>query len=285
MDEVGRASTVRKELMETPGIPTTRWFDAVLLPKDQIDQPSQRQGAWSFLGHGGNTVTRMPEMVKGLEKLELLVVADPHPTTFAVVSERQGRHLSAADLHPVRDRRARAPPPTARCNGASRWSSRSSRSKDDYEVMYLLAKKLGFADQMFKNIKVDETTAGASRTSCARSTAAAGRTGYTGQSPERLKLHMANQDDFDITTLRAPKARRVDGEYYGLPWPCWGTPEMKHPGTPILYDTDLHVKEGGGTFRARFGVERNGADPAGRGLLLRRARRSRTAIPSSPWRC
>src|SRR5918997_6005873 len=33
---------------------------------------------------------------------------------------------------------------------------------------------------------------------------------------------------------------------------------MKHPGTHILYNTNLHVKEGGGTFRARFGVERNG---------------------------
>ena len=31
----------------------------------------------------------MPEMVKGLEKLELLVVADPHPTTFAAISERK----------------------------------------------------------------------------------------------------------------------------------------------------------------------------------------------------
>src|SRR5471032_2491505 len=39
-------------------------------------------------------------------------------------------------------------------------------------------------------------------------------------------------------------------------WPCGGTPEFKHPGTPILYNTNLPVKEGGGTFRARFGVER-----------------------------
>ena len=31
---------------------------------------------------------------------------------------------------------------------------------------------------------------------------------------------------------------------------------MKHPGTPILYNTNLPVKDGGGTFRARFGVER-----------------------------
>jgi formate dehydrogenase major subunit len=57
--------------------------------------------------------------------------------------------------------------------------------------------------------------------------------------------------------LRAPKDDpEVGGDYYGLPWPCWGTPEFKYPGTPILYNTNLPVKEGGGTFRARFGVER-----------------------------
>ena len=37
----------------------------------------------------------------------------------------------------------------------------------------------------------------------------------------------------------------ADGEYYGLPWPCWGTAEMKHPGTPNLYDTSKPVAEGG----------------------------------------
>jgi formate dehydrogenase major subunit len=55
----------------------------------------------------------------------------------------------------------------------------------------------------------------------------------------------------------------VKGEYYGLPWPCWGTPEMKHPGTPLLYNTTLSVKEGGGTFRARFGLEREEKLPDG----------------------
>jgi formate dehydrogenase major subunit len=33
---------------------------------------------------------------------------------------------------------------------------------------------------------------------------------------------------------------------------------MKHPGTHILYDTSKHVMEGGGNFRANFGVERDG---------------------------
>jgi formate dehydrogenase major subunit len=84
-------------------------------------------------------------------------------------------------------------------------------------------------------------------------------TGYCGQSPERLKAHMKHQDKFDLVTLRAPKdAPEVGGDYYGLPWPCWGKPELRHPGTHQLYNTNLHVMDGGGTFRARFGNERNG---------------------------
>jgi formate dehydrogenase major subunit len=90
--------------------------------------------------------------------------------------------------------------------------------------------------------------------------------GYTGQSPERLKLHMANQHTFDRTTLQANGGGPADGDYYGLPWPSWGTPEMKHPGTPNLYDTSKPVAEGGLTFRARFGVK--APDEWGGGNLL-----------------
>src|SRR3569833_3088598 len=36
----GRKARSRKESMETPGLTVTRWFDAVLLPEDQIDQRS-----------------------------------------------------------------------------------------------------------------------------------------------------------------------------------------------------------------------------------------------------
>src|SRR6516162_11811297 len=68
---------------------------------------------------------------------------------------------------------------------------------------------------------------------------------------------MANQKDFDLVSLRASDGP-AKGDYYGLPWPCWGTPELKHPGTHTLYNTHLHVMDGGGTFRARFGVEREG---------------------------
>jgi formate dehydrogenase major subunit len=81
--------------------------------------------------------------------------------------------------------------------------------------------------------------------------------GYTGQSPERLKEHAKYRGTFNTTTLRA-EGGPLDGEYYGLPWPCWGTADMQHPGTPILYDPSKPVAEGGLVFRARFGVERDG---------------------------
>ena len=68
---------------------------------------------------------------------------------------------------------------------------------------------------------------------------------------------MKNQHVFDKTTLQAVGGE-LDGDYYGLPWPCWGNPEMKHPGTPLLYDTSKPVAEGGLCFRARFGVSYKG---------------------------
>ena len=93
-----------KKLMETPGIPSTRWFDATLLPKDQINQPNPVQ-AMFIMGHGVNTITRMPEAVRGIEKLELLVVCDPYPTAWSVHVRAQERQLSFAGLHELRDGR------------------------------------------------------------------------------------------------------------------------------------------------------------------------------------
>ncbi len=262
-------------MMGVPGIPTTRYFDAVMLP----GEPNRKAGDENYvaqrdslkgmfvMGHGGNTVTRMPEAVKGLEKLEMLVVADPHPTTFAVLSNR-------------RDNTWLLPACTQfECDGSRTASNRSLQwgykvvepifeSKDDYEIMYRLTGALDqaaakrnmpirFQAEIFKAIEVKDQNPVA-ESILREINRGSWSTGYTGQSPERLKLHLERQADFDLVTLRGRAGTPVAGETYGLPWPCFGTPEMKHPGTHLLYNTNLHVKEGGGTFRARFGVERNG---------------------------
>jgi formate dehydrogenase major subunit len=245
-----------KRLMETPGIPSTRWHDATLLAKNQIDQ-SDKLRAMMVFGHAANTISRMPETVKAIEALDLLVVVDTVPTVWSALSGRK----NGTYLLPCGTQFESSGSRTA-SNRSLQWYEQIVKpifeAKEDYEISYLLAAKLGLADPMFKNIKVENNIPSAEDT--LREINRGGwAAGYCGQSPERLKAHAKNQAKFDLVTLRAPKDDpEVGGDYYGLPWPCFGTPEIRHPGTHTLYNTHLHVKDGGGTFRARFGVERNG---------------------------
>ena len=67
-----------------------------------------------------------------------------------------------------------------------------------------MASKLGFADKMFKNIKVDNNLP-VPEDVLREMNRGSWSTGYCGQSPERLKAHMKNQAEFDLVTMRAPK--------------------------------------------------------------------------------
>ncbi|HEX9073170.1 MAG TPA: formate dehydrogenase subunit alpha [Pseudolabrys sp.] len=251
-----------KKIMETPGIPLTRWFDAAILPKDQVAQKDNVR-AMFVQGHASNSITRIPESMKGLKALELLVVADPHPTTWASLAVNAGRKedmylLPVATQFECKGSRVAS-------NRALQWGEQIVKpifeSKDDLEVMYLVAKKCGFANEMFNNIKV-ENNLPVAEDILREMNRGSWSTGYCGQSPERLKSHMAHQADFDMRTQRATTGPNK-GDYYGLPWPCWGSPEVRHPGTPLLYNTNLAVMDGGGVFRARFGVEREEKRPDG----------------------
>ena len=257
----GRDPRTPAQNMEVSGIPSTRWFDAALLDAEDVDQRGNVKAMIVF-GHGGNTVPRMIDAQKGMDALDLLVVADPHPTTFAALHSRQDNTY----LLPICTQ--------FECSGSRTASNRSVQwgekivdpifeSDTDYAVIYRLAQRLGFADEMFKNYEMVQGKYGPEPTpeSILREINRGGwSTGYTGQSPERLKAHMAHQDKFDLVTLRAlPDApAEVAGDFYGLPWPCWGTPEQRHPGTHILYNTNLNPRDGGGAFRPRFGVEKDG---------------------------
>ena len=256
----GRFATVtggdgkEKNLMNVTGIPVSRWIDGVLEDPENMDQPAKVRGM-VFWGHAPNSQTRMTEMKDAMEKLDLLVVIDPYPTVSAVLHDRKdGVYLLPASTQ-------------FETYGSVTASNRSIQWRDkvveplfeslpDHTIAYKLANKLGFADELFRNIKVenDEPLVEDITREFNRGM---WTIGYTGQSPERLRAHMENQHTFDRTTLQAVGGP-LDGEYYGMPWPCWGTPEMKHPGTPILYDPSKPVAEGGLTFRARFGVERDG---------------------------
>ncbi|MBM3566297.1 MAG: formate dehydrogenase, partial [Alphaproteobacteria bacterium] len=237
-----------KELMERAGIPVSRWFDGVLEDKKNIDQPDNVK-AMVFWGHAPNSQTRLPDMKKAMEKLDMLVVIDPVPTFSAVIPDRK----DGIYLLPACTQFETVGSVTA-SNRSLQWRERVAKpifeTKPDHEIMYLFARKFGFEKEMFKGIKVngtepfvDDITREFNR--------GMWTIGYTGQSPERIKLHMASQHTFDKTTLRA-NGGPCDGEYYGMPWPCWGNAAMKHPGTPNLYDTSKPVAEGGLNFRALF---------------------------------
>lgn len=258
----GRDARDAKANMEMAGIPSTRWFDAATLDAEDVDQRDNIRAMIVF-GHGGNTVPRMGDSLKGMNALDLLVVADPHPTTFAALHDRTDNTY----LLPIGTQ--------FECDGSRTASNRSVQwgekvvepifeSDNDYAVIYRLAAKLGFAEEMFKPYDMVQGKFSMEPTpeSILREINRGGwSTGYTGQSPERLKAHMTNQDKFDLVTLRAPAdAVDVAGDYYGLPWPCWGTPEQRHPGTHILYNPNLPVRDGGGAFRPRFGVEKDGVN-------------------------
>ena len=243
-----------QELMEGKGVPVSRWFDLALEAKDNIDQPDNLR-AMVFWGHAPNSQTRLPDMKKAMGKLDLLVVIDPFPTMTAAMHGR----TDGVYLLPATTQFETYGSVTA-SNRSIQWREKVFdpifESKVDHEIMYLLAQKLGFADEFFKQIKVDGTVPDIEDIT-REFNGGMWTIGYTGQSPERLKLHMDNQVTFDRTTLLATGGP-ADGEYYGLPWPCWGTPEMGHPGTPVLYDPSKAVADGGLCFRARFGVERDG---------------------------
>ena len=245
-----------EKLMTSAGIPVSRWIDGVLEDKTKIDQPDNLR-AMVLWGHAVNSQTRLPEMKKAMEKLDLMVIIDPVPTFASVIPDRE----DGVYVLPAATQYETYGSVTA-SNRSLQWRDKivepMFESKPDHTIMYAFAKKFGYADEMFKNIKINGEEP-LIEDITREFNGGMWTIGYTGQSPERLRKHMANQSTFDKTTLQAIGGP-CDGEYYGLPWPCWGTAEMGHPGTPILYDNSKSVAEGGLTFRARFGVEREGSN-------------------------
>ena len=257
-------------MMEKPGMTVSRWIDGVLEKNELIDQDNNLR-AIVFWGHAPNSQTRGKEMVEAMKKLDTIVVVDPYPSATAAMAAMVRK--DGVYLLPAATQFETSGSVTA-SNRSLQWREKviepMFESKPDHTIMMAFAKKFGYADQFVgkqadgtTKIKVIKDKDGWDEPEPESMLREINRgmwtIGYTGQSPERLKLHMKNQATFDVKTLRA-KGGPCDGDYYGLPWPCYGTPEIKHPGSPNLYDESRALMDGGGCFRANFGVERDGVN-------------------------
>jgi formate dehydrogenase major subunit len=254
-------------MMEKPGMTLSRWIDGVTEKNELIDQDSNLR-AVVYWGHAPNSQTRGLEMKTAMEKVDLMVIVDPYPTASAVMPDRkEGVYLLPA---------ATQFETSGSCTASNRsiqWREKVVEplfeSKPDHTIMYAFARKFGFEKEFCANIKVVKDRSGWDEPVIEDILREINRgvwtIGYTGQSPERLKAHMRHLDAFDPRTLRCTKSvvdketgYDLEGDYFGLPWPCYGNDKLKHPGSPNLYDTSKHVMEGGGNFRANFGVVRDG---------------------------
>jgi formate dehydrogenase major subunit len=263
-------------MMAKPGMTVSRWIDGVMEKNDAIDQDSNLR-AIIFWGHAPNSQTRGLDMLKAMEKLDLMVVIDPYPSASAAMFakvRKDGAYLLPAATQ-------------MECEGSVTASNRSLQwrekviepmfdSRTDHMIMYQMAVKLGFGDQFIGKkdgkqlLRLVKGKGGEepSIEDVLRHEINGGcwTIGYTGQSPERLQAHMRNQHAFDVRTLRAKGGKDaktgydLTGDYYGLPWPCYGHASIKHPGSPNLYDTSKHPMDGGMTFRALFGMEKDGVN-------------------------
>ncbi len=262
-------------MMTKPGTTVSRWIDGVLEKNELIDQDSNLRSVF-FWGHAPNSQTRGLEMKRAMDKLDLLVVIDPYPSATAAMAAMPGK---AEDLNPNRAVYLLPAATQFETSGSATASNRSIQwrekvieplweSRSDHMIMQQFADKLGFGKELsinYKMQKVNGMDEPVPEDILREINKGVWTIGYTGQSPERLKAHMRNMHVFDVKTLKA-KGNAKDketgydftGDYFGLPWPCYGTAAIKHPGSPNLYDTSKHVMEGGGNFRANFGVEREG---------------------------
>ena len=237
------------------GFTVARWYEGVLMDKKELSQDTNVHAVF-YWGHSSNCQSQMDRVKTALEKVELLVDIDPFVTTTSILPDRKDGvyMLPAATVYEQSGS-------VTNSNRDIQWRNQIVKpvheARTDLDIVIDLAKRLGFGDKFtqykkgrWKNLPEDivgEWNLGM-------------RTiGMVGQTVKRMKRQQEWAHAFNIETKTA-EGGPVDGEQWGLPWPCWTD---KHPGTHILYRTSIPVAKGGLGFRARWGPKA----PDGRTLL------------------
>ncbi len=248
-----------EEWMGKKGFTLSRWWAGVLDGKDGNDKVTNAGTNLKSLFVMGNGVTSIAQQAKvkeGLDNLELIVLCDPFVNEAAILTDKQDDVF----ILPAATQFETAGSVTA-TNRSAQWRNKvvepMYESKTDQDIMFEMAKRLGFYDELTRGMKIREDKKEFSwpedaTDEIARIIKTIGLTGWTSK---RLKEHSENWHMFDQVSGRG--YGKMKGEYYGLPWPCW---TESHSGSPVLYNINRSVAEGGMGFRNRFGLEHDGQD-------------------------
>jgi formate dehydrogenase major subunit len=245
----------QRSMMFQKGLTVARWFDAAL-PKGQrlnetpLYQPSQVRAA-VFHGHSANSISEMTKQKQALQNLDMLVVIDLFPSLASVMAEREDGVI----LLPAASQYEHWGTLT-NSHRAVQWRNPvrppSHNTKTDMEIIQQFADALGDGAHFDWGTGVGLYNGKSTYEDCLREINLGVRTiGYQ-QAPERLQQHYEYDYAFTTETTKATKpGLPVSGDYWCLPWPCWGE---GHPGTPIIWRDDLDPREGGQDFRANWGT-------------------------------
>ena len=250
---------VKPEWMFKPGFTLARWWAGVLDGKngnDPVENAGDSLKALIVIGNGITSTAQQVKVQEGLDGLELLVLLDPFVNDAGVITNKKdGVYLLPAATQ------FEGCGTVVATNRSGQWRSQVVEplfeSMPDHEILFELAKRIGFYDELTRTIRDSEGKIEWPEAATREIASIVKSIGLTGWTPERLKRHQANWDKFDEKTLMGKEGTEVAGEYYGLPWPCW---TEKHPGSPNLYDISRPVMQGGMGFRNRFGLEHNGVN-------------------------
>lgn len=254
-----KGNYVKPEWMTKPGFTLARWWAGVLDGKngnDAIENAGDSLKALIVIGNGITSTAQQVKVQEGLDGLELLVLLDPFVNDAGVITNKKdGVYLLPAATQ------FEGCGTVVATNRSGQWRSQVVEplfeSMPDHEILFELAKRIGFYDELTRTIRDSEGKIEWPEAATREIASIVKSIGLTGWTPERLKRHQANWDKFDEKTLMGKEGTEVAGEYYGLPWPCW---TEKHPGSPNLYDISRPVMQGGMGFRNRFGLEHNGVN-------------------------
>ena len=248
---------IKPEWMFKPGFSLARWWAGTLNGKDgndAIDNAGDSLKALVVIGNGITSTAQQAKVQEGLDALELLVCVDPFVNDAAVITNKKDNVY----IIPASTQYETSGTVVA-TNRSGQWRSQVCKplyeSMPDHEVLFELAKRIGFYDELTRTIRDADGKIEWPEAATREIANIVKSIGLTGWTPERLKRHQENWDKFDEKTLMGKEGTDVAGEYYGLPWPCW---TEKHPGSPNLYDISKPVMQGGMGFRNRFGLEHNG---------------------------